>query len=51
MVVVAQLAITGVHELSESQVMPGSRAGDGVIGPVVKNEVFFFITCWRWRRR
>jgi len=44
MVVVAQLAITGVHELSESQVIPGSRAEMALIGPVVKNEEFFFIT-------
>jgi high-affinity iron transporter len=44
MVVVAQLAITGVHELSESQVIPGSRAEMALIGPVVKNEEFFFVT-------
>jgi high-affinity iron transporter len=44
MVVVAQLAITGVHELSESQVIPGSQAEMALIGPVVKNEEFFFVT-------
>jgi len=44
MVVVAQLAITGVHELSESQVIPGSRTEMALIGPVVKNEEFFFVT-------
>ncbi len=60
MVVVAQLAITGIHELSESQVIPGSRAEMALIGPVVKNEEFFFVTILalaaamlllEWRRR
>ena len=44
MVVVAQLTITGLHELSESQVLPSSSREMAVIGPVVKNDVFFFIT-------
>ncbi|HVW12137.1 MAG TPA: Fe-S-containing protein [Bryobacteraceae bacterium] len=44
MVVVAQLTITGLHELSESQVLPSSSHEMAVIGPVVKNDVFFFIT-------
>ena len=44
MVVVAQLTITGLHELSESQVRPSSSREMAVIGPVVKNDVFFFIT-------
>ncbi|HVW83653.1 MAG TPA: Fe-S-containing protein [Bryobacteraceae bacterium] len=44
MVVVAQLAITGLHELSESGVLPSSPTEMAVIGPVVKNDVFFFIT-------
>jgi FTR1 family protein len=44
MVVVAQLTITGLHELSESQVLPSSSREMAVIGPVVKNEVFFLIT-------
>jgi FTR1 family protein len=43
-VVVAQLTITGLHELSESQVLPSSSREMAVIGPVVKNDVFFFIT-------
>jgi FTR1 family protein len=43
-VVVAQLTITGLHELSESQVLPSSSQEMAVIGPVVKNDVFFFIT-------
>jgi len=44
MVVVAQLALTGLHELSEGQILPSSRAEMALIGPVVKNEIFFFIT-------
>lgn len=44
MVVVAQLAITGLHELSEGQILPSSRTEMALIGPVVKNEMFFFIT-------
>lgn len=44
MVVVFQLTITGLHELSESQILPSSRTEMALIGPVVKNEVFFFIT-------
>jgi len=44
MVVVVQLAITGLHELSESQVLPSSSREMAIIGPVVKNDIFFFIT-------
>jgi high-affinity iron transporter len=44
MVVVFQLAITGLHELSESQVLPSSSREMALIGPVVKNDVFFFVT-------
>ncbi len=44
MVVVAQLGITGLHELSESQILPSSSGEMAVIGPIVKNDVFFFIT-------
>jgi len=61
MVVVAQLAITGLHELSESQILPSGSGEMALIGPIVKNEVFFFITIlalaaamvlleWRGRR-
>ena len=42
-VVVVQLAITGLHELSESQVLPSSRQEMALIGPIVSNEVFFFV--------
>ena len=45
MVVVVQLAITGLHELSESQVLPASTPRNGArSGPMVKNEIFFFVT-------
>ena len=43
MVIVVQLAITGLHELSESQVLPSSRREMALIGPIVSNEVFFFV--------
>jgi FTR1 family protein len=44
MVVVVQLAITGLHELSESEVLPASSREMAIVGPVVKNDIFFFIT-------
>jgi high-affinity iron transporter len=37
-----QLALTGVHELSESGWVPASQTEMAFIGPVVRNEVFFF---------
>jgi high-affinity iron transporter len=43
MVIVVQLAITGLHELSESQILPFSRQEMALIGPIVSNEVFFFV--------
>ena len=61
MVVVVQLAITGLHELSESGFLPSSSGEMAIIGPIVNNDVFFFITIlalaaamvlleWRGRR-
>ena len=44
MVVVVQLTITGLHELSESQILPASPREMALIGPIVKNDVFFFVT-------
>jgi high-affinity iron transporter len=44
MVVVVQLAITGLHELSESQILPASSREMAIVGPVVKNNSFFFVT-------
>jgi FTR1 family protein len=44
MVVVIQLVVTGLHELSESQILPASQREMAIIGPVVKNDAFFFVT-------
>jgi high-affinity iron transporter len=38
-----QLAITGLHELSEAQWLPSSKTEMAIIGPVVRNELFFFV--------
>jgi high-affinity iron transporter len=43
MVVAFQLALTGVHELSEAQWIWSSRTEMATIGPIVRNELFFFI--------
>jgi FTR1 family protein len=40
--VAVQLALTGVHELSEAMWLPSSRVEMAYIGPIVRNEVFFF---------
>src|SRR6266576_3036084 len=42
--VAAQLVISGLHELSENGVLPSSKREMALIGPIVRNEVFFFIT-------
>jgi len=42
--VAAQLVIAGLHELSENGVLPSSRQEMAIIGPIVRNELFFFIT-------
>src|SRR5271165_6488081 len=41
--VAIQLAITGLHELSEARWIPSSKAEMAVLGPIVRNELFFFI--------
>jgi FTR1 family protein len=38
-----QLALTGMHELSESRWIPSSKQEMAVIGPIVNNEFFFFV--------
>jgi len=43
MVVVFQLTVTGLHELSEGQILPSSAEEMALVGPIVKNEAFFFI--------
>jgi len=58
--VAAQLLISGLHELSENGILPSNRQEMALIGPIVRNELFFFITIlaltaimvlMEWRRR
>src|SRR5579862_4860579 len=42
--VAAQLIISGLHELSENGVLPSSKQEMALIGPIVRNDLFFFIT-------
>jgi high-affinity iron transporter len=42
--VAAQLVIAGLHELSESGVLPSSKREMAIIGPIVRNDLFFFVT-------
>jgi high-affinity iron transporter len=42
MVVAFQLALTGVHELSEATWIWSSKTEMSTIGPIVRNEIFFF---------
>ncbi|MHB1021916.1 MAG: Fe-S-containing protein [Acidobacteriaceae bacterium] len=39
-----QLLVSGLHELSENGVLPSSRTEMRIIGPIVRNDLFFFIT-------
>ncbi|MGC1781290.1 MAG: Fe-S-containing protein [Acidobacteriaceae bacterium] len=39
-----QLIVSGLHELSEFGILPSSRMEMRIVGPIVSNEVFFFIT-------
>ena len=41
--VAIQLAVTGLHELSEARWLPSSKAEMALLGPIVSNELFFFI--------
>jgi len=38
-----QLALTGLHELSEARWLPSSKQEMALLGPIVRNELFFFI--------
>jgi FTR1 family protein len=42
--VAAQLIISGLHELSENGVLPSSKREMAIIGPIVRNDLFFFVT-------
>ena len=42
--VAGQLTITGLHELSENGVLPSSKREMAIVGPIVANDWFFFVT-------
>jgi high-affinity iron transporter len=42
--VALQLVVAGLHELSESGVIASSKREMAIIGPVVRNDLFFFVT-------
>jgi FTR1 family protein len=42
--VAAQLLVSGLHELSESGFIRSSKQEMAIIGPIVRNDLFFFIT-------
>ena len=43
MLVAFQLALTGLHELSEVRWLPSCKQEMALIGPIVRNELFFFV--------
>jgi high-affinity iron transporter len=42
--VAAQLLVAGLHELSESGVIPSSKREMALVGPIVSNDWFIFVT-------
>jgi uncharacterized membrane protein len=36
--------VSGLHELSENGVLPSSKREMAIIGPIVRNDLFFFVT-------
>src|SRR5258706_759830 len=42
--VAVQLVVAGLHELSESGVIASSKREMAIIGPIVRNDLFFFVT-------
>ena len=44
MFVVFQLVLGGLHELAEQGLIPATRAEMTWVGPIVRNEAFFFVT-------
>jgi len=42
LIVAVQLALTGVHELSEAGWLPSSQQEMAIVGPIVRNDIFFF---------
>jgi FTR1 family protein len=43
MIVAFQLALTGIHELSEAQWVASSQREMAIVGPIVRNDIFFFV--------
>jgi high-affinity iron transporter len=43
MIVAFQLGLTGIHEMSEGLWIPSSKQEMALVGPIVRNEVFFFV--------
>ena len=43
LVVAVQLFISGLHELSEAQILPSGPREMAIIGPIVNSEAFFFV--------
>lgn len=39
-----QLLVSGLHELSENHILPSSTLEMRYIGPIVRNDLFFFVT-------
>jgi FTR1 family protein len=44
LVVAVQLFISGLHELSEARILPSGQREMAIIGPIVNNDAFFFVT-------
>ena len=42
--VAAQLVVSGLHELFENGVLPSNKQEMALIGPIVRNDMFFFVT-------
>src|SRR5437588_7292762 len=42
--VAGQLIVSGLHELSENGVLPSSKREMAIVGPIVRNDLFFFVT-------
>ncbi len=42
--VAAQLLVSGLHELSENGLISSSKQEMAIIGPIVRNDLFFFVT-------
>jgi high-affinity iron transporter len=43
LVVAVQLLVSGLHELSEAQILPSSRSEMAIIGPIANSDSFFFV--------